>query len=302
MLKFLILGSSGFIGKNFLNYIEKNKLHNKNVFAGVDKIKVSDKYFDDFKFIQSDLSDFLSLEKIILNESPDYILNFAGLFSSTTFDELLKINAGLSRNIFEILCRNKMKIKRVLLIGSAAEYGNCSSIPIKENTNLNPITEYGLSKVVQTQYSLYYMNKGVDINIARTFNIIGKGVPSILSIGNFVSQIKNLRDGDSIYAGNLNSKRDFLDTDEVIDAYWKIIISGEPNEIYNVCSGQSVSMKDILDYLIKVSGKNIIIKINPDFIKPNDILDSCGDNTKLKSDTGWTNKASIFKSASKIFS
>ena len=298
--KVLLLGSNGFIGKGFLNYIRDNSLYTNYRFVGIDIASSHLEAFDGYTFIKADLSDCLSLEKIILSEKPDYIINLAGVFGSKDFNELLNINAGISRSILEIILRNDLNIERVLLVGSAAEYGPCSKMPIKENCVLSPITEYGFSKVIQTQYALYYMRKGLKINIARTFNVVGAGAPVALSIGNFVNQVERLANGEVIHVGNLNSKRDFLDVNDVVDAYWKIILEGKPNEIYNVCSGESLLMKDVLDRIIKASGKKITVEIDPSFVKSNDVLDSYGDNTKLKKDTGWTNKLNVFKSLEKI--
>jgi len=74
-------------------------------------------------------------------------------------------------------------------------------------------------------------NYRIPLNIARTFNIIGKYISPSLSIGSFVKQIKEARAHDSIHVGNLNAKRDYLDIVDVGAAYWKILLKGQNGKI-----------------------------------------------------------------------
>ncbi|MBF0208969.1 MAG: hypothetical protein HQK53_19080, partial [Oligoflexia bacterium] len=83
--------------------------------------------------------------------------------------------------------------------------------------------------------------------------------------------------------GNLKSKRDFLDVENVIDAYFKILFFGSPGEIYNVCRGESISIADVLDILIQKSGKKIKTLSMPGHHDgKTDLDDSYGDNRKLR--------------------
>lgn len=296
MEKTLILGINGFIGRHFMDYIQRNKLCDKYIFVGVDKKRTDDSNQHKIKFIKADIANFAALEKILLSERPDYVINLVGILSANNLNELLGVNVGISKNIFEVILQSHLSVKRILLIGSAAEYGNAMELPIKEDSILAPINEYGLSKAEQTKCATDYIRKGLNVNIARTFNIVGKNIPTTFSIGNFLDQIKKLDNYGVMHVGNIDTKRDFLDIEDVIDAYWKIITLGKPKEVYNVCSGASVSMKDILNYLINKTGKKITVEVNKNLVRSNDILDSYGDNTKLKVDTGWCNRKDIFRS------
>lgn len=292
MNKVLILGVNGFIGKHFQNYIIKNRLINDFLFTGIDK---SIEKLIDINYKKADLLDYANFQNIILDELPDYIINLTGIFKADSFNELEDVNVGISRNIFEIILKKCISIKNILLIGSASEYGLNSNLPISENSPLSPINPYGLTKAIQTLYSLFYFNNfAINVNVARTFNLIGKDISSVLSIGSFVKQIKNTDNGDTIYVGNLNTKRDFLNVEDAISAYWKILIRGRKGEIYNVCSGRSYYIKDILNFLIEKSRKKLNISVKNEYTRNNDVSDSFGDNTKLKEDTGWKEKGDIF--------
>lgn len=296
MDKILILGINGFTGKHFQDFIVMNKLLKEISFVGADK--TIEKRIDiDYKKI--DLSCYKEFEHLILAVAPDYIINFAGIFNSETFSELENINAGISRHIFEVILRNRLAVRNILLIGSAAEYGPNSNLPIREEARLNPVSLYGVSKVIQTVYAnYYYANFGVNVNIARTFNVAGRYLSPLLSVSSFVEQIRKARDGDKILVGNLNTKRDFLHIADVVRAYWEILMNGKQGQVYNVCSGKSLCMRDILDFLVKESGKKIGVEVKEEYVRKNDILDSYGDNSKLKRDIGWQEEKDIFAALS----
>ena len=122
-----------------------------------------------------------------------------------------------------------------------------------------------------------------------------------LSIGHFIQQIQDAADGDNISVGNIKTKRDFLDIEDVISAYWQILIDGKSGEIYNVCRGESTFIKEILGYLIQLSNKSLNISVKKELIKKFDILDSFGDNSKLLHDTHWMPSIDINESLEKLY-
>ncbi len=104
---------------------------------------------------------------------------------------------------------------------------------------------------------LMYLNQyGIESVFARSFNHTGPGQSPAYAVGSFASQIARLeRDGGGeMYVGNLDSRRDFLDVRDVVRAYTMLLEQARPGEAYNVCSGVSVRMGDLLDRLLEVSG------------------------------------------------
>ena len=85
----------------------------------------------------------------------------------------------------------------------------------------------------------------------------------------------------------------------MIDAYWKILLEGD-GQIYNVCRGESDQIKDILNYLIKRSNKELRIVVKDSYVKKNDIIDSYGDNSKLIKDTRWNSHVGVYEALDKI--
>ena len=268
MNKVLILGVNGFTGRHFQDYIISKKLYENYSFIGVDQ-KIEQRIDIDYR--QTDLVKCENLRNLIEDERPDYIMNFSGIFTAADFKTIFAINSELSRKIFDLIAIHGFPIKNILLIGSAAEYGSNDNLPLKEDSDLCPVSFYGLSKVIQTHYANYYHRnyKNMNVNVARVFNILGSGMSTLLSIPSFLKQIEDAVDGGSIYVGNLSTKRDFLDISDVVDAYWKILIGGERGRIYNLCRGTSVMVKDILDYMIMKSGKKIHVVVEDKHIKAN---------------------------------
>jgi GDP-4-dehydro-6-deoxy-D-mannose reductase len=286
MNKVLIFGINGFTGKHFLNYIKNFQLTNDFDFVGVDKSIDEDD--GTITCVQADLLQDGFIFNTIKEEMPDYIINLAGMFNAPEYDTMLAVNAGISQKILDACVKNEIEIKKILLVGSAAEYGPQEILPIVEAAEPNPNSLYGLTKVVQTQYAQFYSKIfNININVARTFNILGQGLSPALSIGSFLKQIQDAADGDQLFVGNLETKRDYLDVVDVVDAYWKILLNGKSGEIYNVCRGSSDYIKDILSEMIQFSGKSLDITVKSEFVKKFDIIDSYGDNSKLMRDTGW---------------
>jgi GDP-4-dehydro-6-deoxy-D-mannose reductase len=295
--KILILGIAGFTGMHFKHYIAKNNLTETFDFVGVDFNPCD---HAGFPTIKKDLTVYSEVESMLTNERPNYIINLTGTYSTVDFMQLIKVNVGISQNILESCSSRNIPVKNILLLGSAAEYGTSNNLPINEDQSPNPVNLYGISKLFQTETALYYFNnRNVNVTISRPFNLLGKGLSKALSIGSFIGQIKDAENDSSIFVGNINSKRDYIDISDAIDAYWNLLLFGKPGEIYNICKGCSSSIKEILDTLIKISGKKINIKVKDEFIKKNDIPDSFGDNSKLKKLFDWkvedTLESSLFK-------
>jgi GDP-4-dehydro-6-deoxy-D-mannose reductase len=295
MNKILFLGSNSFTGHYFKDFINVNKLWEEFSFIGADRQDADTYPNARIEYLRINAMDETELEQILITEKPIYIINYIGTFDEAAYMDYFNVNANLTRNIFETILKYNLKVKKVLLIGSAAEYGDVYELPVKEDGMTNPVSLYGISKLMQTHISRFYFNSyGINMNVARTFNIIGKGISNKLSVGNFIEQINHVKDGGTIVTGNLKPKRDYLHINDVIEAYWEILMNGHEGEIYNVCSGKSISMEEIVTYLINGSGKILYIKRDERFAKNNDISEIYGDNSKLLKHTGWCPVKNIF--------
>lgn len=294
MDKILFLGSNSFTGFYFQKFIKHKALDKQYKFIGTDISESNNSDFSVADYIRLNPLDRNALNNVIADLKPDYIMNFIGTFSGASYNDYLNVNVNISKNVFDILLENKLNVKKVLLIGSAAEYGIVRDMPISENCSNNPVNYYGLSKLFQTHTARYYYNNyGIKTNVLRTFNIIGKGISKNLSIGNFIDKIEKASDGDSITVGNLFPRRDFLHIEDVIEAYWEVLKDGKSGEIYNVCSGRSIPMQDIFSTFVKMSNKKLSSTVDEKLIKKDEIMDIYGDNSRIKADTNWSPKIDV---------
>lgn len=280
MDRLLILGVNSFSGRHFLNYIYKKGFDKKYLIYGIGS---KPKYTSHNIFYQKiDVTNYDSLEKFIIENRPNYIVNFIGKFGTDNINELLKFNFDVTKNIINLIIKNKLNVKKVLLIGSAAEYGVPSDKNIKESAKLNPVNFYGLTKKIQTEFAIGVYNiENIPINIARTFNLIGDGISEILLPGKFNKLISNTKNNSYIRMKNLSNIRDYLEVEKAVEMYWTILINGAPGEVYNVCSGKGIKIRDILLKLIKESDKKINIIEDKEFYSINDVKKIVGSNQKI---------------------
>jgi GDP-4-dehydro-6-deoxy-D-mannose reductase len=279
-MRILITGARGFTASHLLPWL---------MARGEGTLFLSDKETGsgEKNYFPCDLTEFSSVKDLIYSVKPDQIYHLAGGFTND-FDADYAANVKTTRNLLEVLAELKL-ISKILLIGSAAEYGNVveTDNPISEEYPLSPISHYGLTKVFQTQVMRFYASvRGVNVVMARTFNLIGEGQSRHLFYGNLLYQIKQYQQGliQKIILGNLKHRRDFLEIKEAIRCYHLIMQRGLPGEVYNVARGRSTSVREVVDKIIKRNN------ISPEIVEerfhedPNkiDIKDIYADILKLK--------------------
>jgi len=293
MKKILITGISGFIGNSLKEFIART-LPSFEVY-GIDSAltKSTKRYF------KRDLNDRKSIKTIIEKVSPKYIFHLAGLTNKKDHRKLVSANILPTYNLLDSLLDLKNVKTRVIIPGSAAEYGRVSqkNMPVKETHPLEPINFYGYVKMYQTLLALSFCEKGLDVVVGRIFNAIGWGSPKGLAMGSFANQVSLIEKGKRrVIAGvrDLSSKRDYLDIRDICSALVAIAKKGNSGEIYNICYGESHGIEKMLNSLIKMSNCNKYkIKFSPK--SSPEVKDIVGSNKKIKRGTGWNPKVKIFE-------
>jgi GDP-4-dehydro-6-deoxy-D-mannose reductase len=203
-----------------------------------------------------DICNYEHLFTVFNQAKPDIVLHLAATFSGS-LDEAFATNVEPARHILELVQENGLNT-RVILIGSAAEYGivKIEENPIQESRVLAPVSIYGVSKAWQTQLVGLYRNRGVDVICARIFNLYGPGVSGRLFAGRLRNQIDEVITGKRsvIECGPLTAIRDYLSTDEAAIQLLSIAMHGKAGEIYHVANGVPVSMREILMHQLEKAG------------------------------------------------
>jgi len=295
--RILVLGSEGFIGKKFIEFQKTLDFPHKNLF------KVDIREIKKQNYYKCNASNYENLNYIIQKIVPDEIYNFSGSFSNV-FEIDYMNNVMVSKNIFDSLIQNKQTDCKVLINGSAAEYGFIKkySSPVKEDSSLNPISFYGLSKVYQTFLAkTYFLRDNVNVFVTRPFNIIGYGISNKLFIGRLISEIEqNITSRKKINLGNLDSERDYIDIDDLLKAYKLIMERGTPGEVYNIGSGKSIKMLNLLRIFLEVFNIDFKdVELSKDFVRRFDVPKIVGDISKLK-ELNWHPAISLKESVIKI--
>jgi GDP-4-dehydro-6-deoxy-D-mannose reductase len=243
----LITGALGFGGQKLNTVLSENE--SLELFA-------SDIHRDDSvaNYWSCDLRDFESVNALLLKTKPDFIYHLAGTFSNE-YEKDYAANVFATKNLLEAVSVTEKEC-RVMLVGSAAEYGAVvkAENPIKESRALCPMSVYGLTKVYQTFLMQYFLNVfNLDVVMARPFNIFGRGISSKLFVGKVYQQIQLLKNNEieKIILGNLNNERDYISIDEAIEHYVTIMLYGKRGEVYNVGSGVPVQTKTILKKILE---------------------------------------------------
>ena len=287
----LITGNKGFIGNRLTAILTET--FPKVAIREVDRVERSNSQETYIINLLEPEPTFRIIEKI----RPDYIFHLAGVIYTNDWQELYLGNVKTTFNILEGVKKAGIPC-RIVIPGSAAEYGRVTvaNLPINENQIPNPIVPYGVAKVWQTTIARYYASVGVDVVIGRMFNVIGPGAPEGLSVGAFTSQLRKIKRGElppKISVGNLEPKRDFIDIVDACRGLVAVAERGRKGDVYNICSGNSISMREILHMMIGCSGLKISVDIDPSRLKTDDIDDIFGDNTKIAIETEWHPTVSI---------
>ena len=249
----LVTGSNGFLGQALSNLFPP-----ETIFASRNSSTESN------ESINVDLTSVDSIVETLKKHKIKRVFHLVGAFSNN-FDEDFQVNVSLTRNLLEAVLTFDRSI-RVLLVGSAAEYGLIGSdkCPVSENAALKPASVYALTKVYQTQLMEYYVSKfGLDIVMARPFNLLGKDCSEKLFVGRLYAQIKKFRNSeiDVIKLGNLSASRDYIEVEAAAEHLVKIMDCGVSGQIYNVASGVPIKIEDLLTNILKeesVSSKHVL--------------------------------------------
>jgi GDP-4-dehydro-6-deoxy-D-mannose reductase len=290
-LKVFINGATGFVGSHLIDLLsfpeyeiygtsfpdnpEKDDRYRGKNISYLD-IRSEDKVLDAIKTTQ-----------------PDWIFHLAAI--SNVRYSWDKKRETLETNLFEGLRKFASQAK-ILFISSSDVYGILSSTEkaLKEDDSfhvVSPVSPYAFTKVSGEILSKFYAEiENLDIVIARSFSHTGPGQRPDFVCSDWASQIAKIEKGlgkPVIEVGNLSVKRDFTDVRDVVRAYVLLMEKGRRGEVYNVCSGKAVALREILDLLLSFSSQKIEVHVDSSKLRKADIPLLLGDSQKVKKETSW---------------
>lgn len=227
-----------------------------------------------------DLCDREAVARMVDEVQPDVVAHLAGIafVGHANVDLIYRVNVVGTRNLLEALANGKHRPTSVLLASSANIYGNASVPVIDENVPPSPANDYAVSKLAMEYMARLWMDK-LPITIARPFNYTGVGQADNFLLPKIVSHFR--RNENRIELGNLAIARDFSDVRMVARAYRRLLAVAPSGEAFNVCSGSSHSLANLIDMMSEIAGYHIDVHVNPAFVRANDVLTLSGSNSKL---------------------
>jgi GDP-4-dehydro-6-deoxy-D-mannose reductase len=293
-MRVLITGIAGFVGGHLVDFLRAEQPATEIV--GLDSHPGSRASALGLEILRCDLADGHAVETALDRLDPDRIVHLAAQASpqKSWADPAgtLKTNVLGLLHLLEWVGR-RGRATRVLAVGSAEEYGRVDPVdlPVRETTPLRPLTPYAVSKVAQGYLALQYaLSEGVHVVRTRTFHHTGPRRRDDYAEGSFARQVAEIEAGRRepvLAVGNLEVVRDFTDVRDVVRAYWALLDHGEPGEVYNVCSGRGVRLRNLLETLLDVAGLRIDVRTDPARVRPVDVPEMVGDPGRLRSATGW---------------
>jgi GDP-4-dehydro-6-deoxy-D-mannose reductase len=296
-MRLLITGVTGFVGSHMAEYA---LAHGAEVFGSSrwrSRTENIEHLRSQIKLIECDLRDLASVRALLETTEPTHVVHLAAQSfvgaSWQTPAETLSNNIISQVNLLEGI-RRFTTAPRVLVVGSSEEYGLVypDELPIRETNPLRPLSPYAVSKVAQDMMGYqYFMSYGLPIIRTRAFNHEGPRRGEVFVTSNFAKQVAEIEAGlrePIISVGDLTPRRDFSDVRDIVRGYWLLLERGEPGEVYNLCSGRSWAIQQVLDFFLEQSRvKKIAVEIDSTRLRPSDVMILEGDPSKIRKATGW---------------
>lgn len=276
-----VTGSSGFVGRHLVDALRSRG----DTVAGLDRSAAHAVDIGDAQAVRRRLEEF----------GPDVVFHLAA--ASHVGDSWadpapgFRINAEGALNVLQA-CRG-LEVTRVVLVGSAEEYGRVdpSDLPLSEDAPLRPITPYGAAKVAADFLGLQaFLADGLPVVRVRPFSHTGPGQSPRFVVPALAGRVAAAeRDrSTAVRVGALDPVRDLCDVRDVVRAYLLLAEAGVPGEVYNVCRGKGVAVREVAETLLAHAETELHLEVDPDLVRPVEVPVLVGDPSKLAAATGWS--------------
>jgi GDP-4-dehydro-6-deoxy-D-mannose reductase len=277
-MKAFVTGATGFVGPYLCEHL---RAHDDTVIVAGDERA------------SFDVTDRDAVMQALSDARPDAVYHLAAQShvgrSWQDPSATLRVNVEGTQNVLD--AARAAHVQRVLVVGSAEEYGRPASVPVREDAPLQPLSPYGASKVAAGVLALQaWLGSGLETIRVRTFNHTGPGQSPDFFVPGFAQRIAAAErggDADAVKIGSLDPVREMNDVRDIVRAYRRLIEHGEPGEVYNVCRGEGVSIGDIAQRLLAQSTRPLRLDQDPDLVRAADIPELVGDPTKIHAAIDW---------------
>jgi GDP-4-dehydro-6-deoxy-D-mannose reductase len=288
-VRVLVTGAEGFVGQHLLPRLAA---------AGHEPIG---------RDRELDVTDGAALEAALEEIAPEALIHLAAQASvavSAADEELtFRVNVMGSRAVLEAVSR-RAPSARVVWVGSGEVYGVAApgTAAFDEGAPLRPRSAYARTKACADLLAGEYADRGLDVVRVRPFAHTGPGQTDAFVLPSFAKQLAEIAAGrrePRLCVGNLDSVRDFLDVEDVVEAYLRLLDTRVPPGVYNLASGTGRRVGDVLEGLIDTAGVQPAVEVDPQRFRPTD--HGVGDASRLRRATGWEARVSLEVTLERLF-
>lgn len=299
----LITGIAGFAG----SHLAENLLDKGYTVSGThlsdESLKNLESIESRLELVELDFHDPRKIPEILRSTKPEYIFHLAALPSvgESFRDPYDTYVVNFFGTFFMLQAAIKLKsLKKFVMITSSDIYGivKQEDLPLKTDRCLEPVSPYGVSKAACDMMGYqYFKNYEMPIVRVRSFPHSGPRQGKGFVIPDFSKQIAEMEHSPKkkniIKVGNLDARRDISDVRDIVSGYRLAAEKGRPGDIYQLCSGRTNSISELLDKLIKMSSIKIETQFDPQLSRPTDVPILSGDVSKAEQELGYKRKYSI---------
>jgi len=274
--RILVTGLAGFTGRHLRPLLEQHG-HEVHGIAALDEPGAAQLH-------AADLLDAARIAQVVRELRPQHVLHLAAVSFVAHGDaaEIYATNIVGTRNLLRALADADTPPHSVVLASSANIYGNATQEPIVEDCPPQPMNDYAVSKCAMEQMAALWSPR-LPITVVRPFNYTGVGQSENFLIPKIVAAFR--RRAPEIELGNIDVERDFSDVRDVCEVYRRLIALA-PGGVFNVCSGEAISLREVLALAQELTGHAPAIRVNPEFVRDNEVRRLRGSGAKLDAAIG----------------
>lgn len=295
-MNWFVIGGSGFIGQHLVKILAKQ---GKNLIV-IGRNSISSRAMPEgVRYFSGDYGDKDFLKKILNDVDEIVDLSYASV-PKTSFEDPVKDilnNLPSHVNLFEVA--SSLPIKKLVIVSSGGTvYGKAINLPITEDIPTEPISPYGITKLVVEKYAkMYHMLKNLPMVCVRPANAFGEGQKPFAGQGFVATVIASALEGKVINIfGENGAVRDYVYVTDVASGIAAVLENGTVGECYNIGSGIGSNNIEIIEMLSKIAkSKGIILRVNKTPARQYDVPANILDSSKLQIETGWSPKTSLEK-------
>jgi GDP-4-dehydro-6-deoxy-D-mannose reductase len=243
-----------------------------------------------------DLDDHAAVARLVGGMRPDALVHLAGLtfVPAAERDPVATYRANLGGTLAVLAAvRSEAPRARVLAVSSVEVYGAVlpAELPVTEDTPLRPVTVYGASKAAADLAAAQW-GRAYDLDVVRVrpFNHTGPGQDATFVCSALARQLALVEVGRQppvLHAGNLDPVRDFSDVGDIAAGYVALLERGRRGEAYNLCSGEGVSIAEVVAVLRTLTRVAVRVQSEPGLRRAVDVPRIVGSHERASRDTGW---------------